>query len=488
VSETLKQKTISGLFWSFIDNFANLGLQFVVGIILARILSPREFGLVGMITIFIAISQTFIDSGFSQALIRKKSCTQADYSTVFYYNLIIGFLFFIVLFASAGKIANFFAEPDLGPIIQVLGLQLIISSLTIIQRTKLTKEINFKLQTKISLIASVCSSVISIVMALSGYGVWSLVIKSLSMYLIISILLWGWNNWKPSWIFSLKSFKDLFSFGSKLLLSSLIETTYKNIYLLIIGKYFSASDLGFYTRANQFKQLPSQNITSILTRVSYPVLSGVQDDKLKLKDGYRRLIRSTMFISFLAMMGMAAIAKPMIVVLVGEKWLPSVEYLQLLCFAGMLYPLHALNLSMLKVIGRSDLFLKIEIIKKMLAIPVIIVGICFGIKIMIIGMIINSFIAYFINSYWSGILVDYSVKEQLLDIMPSFFFGVFISGLVYITSFIFLGAPLSLFIMQLVLGLVLLFLLGEIIKNPDYLYIKNILIEKYKSLKKTKNG
>ncbi|WP_199898572.1 lipopolysaccharide biosynthesis protein [Prolixibacter bellariivorans] len=378
---TLKHKTVNGLFWSFIDTFANQGVQFVVGIVLARILSPKEFGLIGMLTIFIAISQSLIDSGFTQALIRKKNCTDADYSTVFYFNLAVSFLTYAILLTFSGAIGSFFKEPLLKPLIQVLGIGLILNSFGIIQRAILTKTINFKLQTKISLIASSGSGIIAVTMALNGFGVWSLIALTLSRFGLTSIFLWIWAKWKPRAVFSKKSFNELFGFGSKLLLSGIIDTAYRNIYYLIIGKYFSAVELGYYTRADQFNSLPSQNITGVIQRVTYPVLANIQDDIPRLRANYRKLIRSTMLITFVLMLGMAATAKPMILTLIGEKWSPAIIYLQMLCFVGMFYPLHALNLNMLQVQGRSDLFLKLEIIKKILAIPTIIIGVYWGLKL-----------------------------------------------------------------------------------------------------------
>ena len=477
---TLKQKTISGLTWSFIDNFASLGITFIVGIILARLLEPREFGLVGMTTIFIAISQSFIDSGFTQALIRKQDCTQADFSTVFYFNLAVGILFFLLLSFTAPLISSFFNEPQLTLIVQVLAIGLIINAFTIVQRARLTKAINFKLQTKISIIASILSGLISIWMAYNGYGVWSLVAKTLTGYTLTSMLLWLWNKWKPTLEFSKESFKELFSFGSKLLLSGLLDTTYNNIYLLIIGKFFSATELGYYTRADQFKSLPSQNITGVIQRVSYPVLSSIQDDKQQLKAAYKKLIQSIMLITFCLMLAMAASAKPLILTLIGEKWLPAVIYLQLLCFVGMLYPLHALNLNMLNVLGRSDLFLKLEIIKKILAVPVIIIGIYYGIIALIISMFIISLVSYYLNSYWSGTLIGYPMKEQIYDILPAFLLAVLISTIIFVTgSLINLPNPWILLI-QILTGTVLFIIISESVKLQDYLYIKSIVIEKLK--------
>jgi teichuronic acid exporter len=475
---SLKQKTVSGLLWSFIDNFSKLGLTFVIGIILARLLDPREFGLIGMITIFIALSQSLVDSGFTQALIRKKDCTQADYSTVFYFNLFVGIILYTVLFFYAGAISRFFDEPQLLLIVQVVGLSIIVNAFTIVQRARLIKAINFKLQTKISIIASMSSGIIGIMMAYSGYGVWSLVFKTLLGFTITSLLLWIWNKWKPSFEFSRNSFKEMFSFGYKLLISGLIDTAYQNIYLLVIGKYFSAAELGFYTRADQFSNLPSQNITSVIQRVSYPVLAEIQHDIPRLKTAYQKIIKSTMLITFVSMIILAVVAKPLVLTLIGEKWLPSVIYLQLLSFGGMLYPLHAINLNMLNVQGRSDLFLRLEIIKKILAIPVIVVGVLLGIKAMIVGMIIISMIAFFLNSYYSGQHIGYSSMQQLKDILPSFILAIFIGSITYLIGSLLILPNYLILIIQLIAGGGFFILITELFKMQDYLFVKEIFLDK----------
>lgn len=474
----LKEKTVSGLLWSFIDNFTNLGAQFVVGIVLARILSPREFGLIGMLTIFIAISQSFIDSGFSNALIRKKDCTQTDYSTIFFFNLGVSLICYLLLFIFSGAISSFFNEPQLKALIQVLGIGLILNSFGIIQRTILTKSINFKLQTKVSLIASLGSGIIAIIMALKGFGVWSLIALTLSRYALTSTFLWVYTSWKPTLVFCKKSFNELFGFGSKLLLSGLIDTAYRNIYYLIIGKYFSAIELGFYTRADQFQSLPSSNLQGIIGRVSFPMLSSIQDDIPRLKEAYIKIIRSTMLITFTLMLGMATVARPMIFTLIGDKWEPSVIYLQMLCFVGMFYPLHVLNLNMLNVQGRSDLFLKLEIIKKVLAVPVIIIAIFMGIKAMIMGMMVLTIIAFYLNSYWSGKMIGYSFINQVKDIMPALILALVVNGLVFSISYLGIKSQLMQLIVQIFTGTILTIFICEAIKFKDYIYIKNIALEK----------
>ena len=472
---TLKEKTITGLKWSLIDNTSRLGLSFIFGIILARLLSPREYGLFGMITIFIAFAVPFVDSGFGSALIRKQNCTQEDYSTVFYFNLIIGILFYFLLFFSAEEISKFFNEPLLKPMVRVVGMCIIINAFSLIQSTRLTKQINFKLQTKISIISVVVAGGVAIAMAYAGYGVWSLIVRSILSYLITSVFLWRWNKWKPSLTFSVSSFKELFSFGSKLLASGLINTIYRNIYYLVIGKYFTAVELGYYTRAELFQSLPSSNLQGIIGRVSYPILTTIQEDIPRLREAYKKIIRGTMLIAFVLMLGMAAIARPMVLTLIGKKWEPSIIYLQMLCFVGMFYPLHVLNLNMLQVQGRSDLFLRLEIIKKALTVPVIIIGVIWGIKAMILGMMLLALISYYLNSYWSGHFIGYSFLEQIKDILPSFLLALVMSSIVFAEGLLIALPPLPLLIIQLVTGALLTFGLCEIFHLKDYIYIKSII-------------
>jgi O-antigen/teichoic acid export membrane protein len=476
---SLTEKTVNGLIWSFVDRFTSHAITFVIGIILARLLTPREYGLIGMMTIFIAISSSFINSGFSQALIRKPNCTPEDYSTVFYFNFIVGLLTYLILFFSAPFISIFFKEPQLTRLSRVLGFVLIIDSFSIIQRTTLTKKINFKLQTRISIISSLSSGLVGISMAYAGYGVWSLVFKTISMQSINCSLLWLWNKWRPIKYFSMQSFRELFSFGSKLLASGLFDTAYHNIYYLVIGKYFSTAELGYYTRADMFKNLPSQNINGIISRVSYPILATLQDNDAQLKAGYKRIITCTMLITFVLMIGLAAVSESMVITLIGDQWRPSIIYLQLLCFVGMLYPLHSLNLNMLNVKGRSDLFLRLEIIKKILAIPIIIIGVLYGIKMMITGMIFISLISYYLNSYWSGKIVGYPMREQVLDIMPSFGIGLSNGIFVFISGYLMPDIYLLKLILQISIGAGITVLICELFRPNEYLFIKDMIIDKF---------
>lgn len=477
---TLKEKTVQGLFWSFADHFAGQLVTFVVGIVLARLLTPEEFGLVGMLTIFIALSQSVVNSGFSQALIRKKDCTPDDYSTVFLFNLVAAAVLYAAMFLGSGAIAAYFEEPQLQPLVKVLGLGVVINALAMVQRTTLTKRIDFRLQTQISLVSSVTAGVLGITLAYLGYGVWSLVWRTVAAYAIAAVLLWMWNRWRPTWRFSGESFRELYGFGSKLFVSGLIDTFFQNIYYVVIGKYFSAQDLGYFTRAQMFKNLPSQNINSVIARVSFPVMASIQDERERLRAGYRRLIMATMLITFVLMLGMAAVAEPLVVSLIGDVWRPAVVYLQLLCFVGMFYPLHALNLNMLNVQGRSDLFLRLEILKRVLTVPTILIGIWYGITAMIWGMIATSVIGYYLNSYWSGRFVGYSMAEQVRDIAPSFGVAALAGLAAYGSGFVLPENELLRLLVQTAVGAAAAWALCEAFRIDAYVYIKDIVQQKLK--------
>ena len=475
MSESLKNKTVKGVSWSFIDNLASSGISFLVGLVLARLLTPSEYGIMAIITIFIAVSNSIVDSGFSNALIRKTDAKRVDYNTVFIFNLIVSTALYVALFFLAPIISDFFREPLLVDVMRVIGWVLLINALAIIPRTLFVKEVNFKTQTKVSLIASVSSGVIGIGMALSGMGVWSLVGQQLSRQLLNTLFLWVYCKWRPVWEFSVQSFKELFGFGSKLLLSGLLDTVFKEIYSLVIGRCYTAAQLGQYTRASQFNQIFSSNLTSVIQRVSYPVLSSIQDEPERLREAYRKVIKSTMLITFACMLGLAAVAKPLIILLIGEKWLPAVGFLQIICFSGMLYPLHAINLNILQVKGRSDLFLRLEVIKKIIAVGPLLLGVFFSIEYMLWGSVCTSLIAYFLNSYYSANLINYPTKDQVKDILPTFVVSFVTAAAMWSLTLL----PFSnwlLLPLQCLFGIVLAMLIYERLHLPEYVEVKQLTL------------
>ena len=471
--ESLKNKTVKGASWSFIDSIAGQGITFLVGLVLARLLSPAEYGLIGIITIFIAVFNSIVDSGFSNALIRKNDAKDLDYNTVFISNLVLSVVLFGILYISAPAISSFFNQSQLIPLLRVMGIIVIINAFAIIQRTLLVKKVDFKTQTKVSLISSISSGFIGIGMAVSDLGVWSLVGQQISRQFLNSAFLWIFSQWYPKIQFSFKSFKELFSFGWKLLVSGLIDTVWREIYQVVIGKCYTPVALGQYTRAQQFASICSSNLTSVVQRVSFPVLSSVQDDKERLKNGYKRIIKVTMLLTFVLMLGLAAVAKPLVLALIGEQWLPCVSYLQIICLQMMLYPLHSLNLNMLQVQGRSDLFLKLEIIKKIIAIGPLLLGIFVNIYWMLGGSVVTGFIAYYLNAYYSGPFLNYSIKEQVKDILPSFGVAIAMAVPVLAMSFIPMN-PFILLLSQIVIGTIITIGICEATKLPEYLEIKGI--------------
>lgn len=473
--ESLKDKTIKGMGWSVAENVTRMGVTFMVSIILARLLSPDEYGLIGILTIFIAIFNAIVDSGFTNALIRKRDVTDTDYSTVFYTNLILSVVLATVLFFSAKPISVFFERPELISLTKVMSSVVVINALAIVQRARTTKAIDFKTQTKITFISSVGSGITGIAMAYLDYGVWALVVQQVSNQLLSTLLFWLYNRWMPKLIFSLVSFKEMWAFGSKLLVSGLIDTTWKEIYQVVIGKCYSPVTLGLYTRAKQFADLCSSNLTSVVQRVSYPVLSSIQEDRERLKSAYQRVIKTTMLPTFVLMLGMAACAKPMIQVLIGEQWLECVPMLQIICTSGMLYPLHAINLNMLQVQGRSDLFLRLEIIKKIIAIGPLLLGIFVDIYLMLAGSLVTNFIAYYLNAYYSGPFLNYSIKEQVKDILPSLGVAVAMAIPVFAISLIPMN-PFILLLLQIVLGGIITITICEVTKLPEYSEIKGIVV------------
>ena len=474
MAETLRNQTIKGVGWSFGGSVVSYGITFLVGIVLARLLSPAEYGLIGIVMVFVNVFDGIIDSGFSNALIRKKDATDADNNTMFITNLVISVFLFFVMFAGAPAIAMFFKNEQLILITRVMSFYLIINAFCIIQRTLLTKAIDFKTQTKCNVISSLMSGVIGIVMALMGYGVWALVGQQLSRIFFNMLCLWLCRNWVPTFSFSWQSFHELFGFGWKIMVSGILNSVWGQIYQIVIGRCYSAATLGLYTKSREYVDLVSKNVTTVVQRVSYPTLSKMQDDKDRMKNGYRRIIKTTILCVFVLVFFMAGSAKQLILVLIGEKWLSCVPMMQLVCFSMALYPLHSINLNMLQVQGRSDLFLKLEIVKKVIGVLPILAGIFFNIYwMLIVGFFTGGCIDFWLNSYYSGKFIGYSTKDQLKDIAPSLGVAFAVALPVYGLSFISLNEFILLPI-QILVGAGIAFIVLEKTKLEEYKELKQI--------------
>ena len=480
--QSLKDKTVKGTFWSAADAFIGQGVTFIVGIVLARILSPEEYGLIGIVTIFTTVMLGVVDSGFSNALIRKIKVTDDDYSTLFYFNLLVSVLMFALLYAGAPWIAHFFERPQLTSLTRVMGLLLIFQALSIVQYTILSRNVDFKTKTKASVVSAIISGIVGIAMAYAGFGVWALVAQQLARQLLYSVCLWILNKWWPKLRFSVESFKYMWGFGWKLLLSGLLDKIWAQLYQTVVGKFYNPATLGQYTRAKEYAGIFSINFTSIIQRVSYPVLSQVQNDKERMVNGYRKIIKATMFVTAVVMVSMGAVAEPLIYCLIGPQWGEAASYLPLICVSMSLYPLHSINLNMLQIQGRTDIFLYLEIVKKVIAIAPICLGIFVSIYWMLIGSIFAGVVNFFLNSYYSGKELGYSSLMQLLDVAPSYGVAFLMAISVYFIKYLPINNWLIL-ALQIVVGFVVMVVVCELTNLQEYKDTKNICRDYIKGLR-----
>ena len=431
MAESLKQKTFKGMVWTTAAKFAVQGFNFIQGIILARLLDPSDFGLIAMAGVFTAISATFVDSGFSNALVRNKERTEMDYSTTFVTNVALSLFFCLLLCACSGLIADFYHQDKLRKIVILCASQLFLGSINAVQGTRLTINLDFRTKGIINVISVVITGLVTIAMAFMGYGVWSL-IYPLFFKIVLEFFLYRYfQHWFPKLQFSWESWKKSFSFGSKLLLSSLIYTVYHNIAPIIIGKKYTAADLGYYNKAEGYAALPAKTVNQVLSGVSFPVLAEVQDDYESLQSVYRRLIRLSAYVVFPLMMGIAALARPLVICLITEKWSQSILYLQVVCFSLMWHPIHALNINLLQVKGRSDLFLRLEILKTIVGITILFITVQISLLAMCVGQVVNSLFALLINTFYTGKMIDVGFFKQMKDLLPSFLYSVSMGAVIW---------------------------------------------------------
>lgn len=472
--ESLKNKTKKGLAWSMIERFATQGVQFLFGIILARLLSPDDYGIIAMPLVFLAIAQCIIDSGFSTALIRKPELTEDDLSTAFYFNIGLGILCYAVLFFSSPLIADFYHTPILSSLLKVTALAVLFNPLCAVQQAILTRKIDFKTQAIVSLSGAILSGIVGLSMAYNGFGVWSLVFQQVGGYLIRTILLWILGKWKPKRKWSWESFHYLWGFGSKMLGSGLLDTIYNNIYPIVIGKYFSAQDLGNYTRAQQFSSLPSSNVTGVLQRVTFPVLSSIQNEDERLAKNYRKILKLSAFLVFPMMLMLSAIANPLVRILLTDKWIGCVILLQIVCFQMMWYPIHAINLNLLTVKGRSDLYFRLEILKKIVGVCILCITIPHGVAWMVCGGVLSSLISLVINTYYTGKLLKIGLLIQIKDMLPIIVISIIMWLFIHILMLFLVDVYLQLFV-GIVAGLFIYIIFSKLFLNSEWKYLVSMI-------------
>ena len=468
-TEDLRGKAKRGFIWNTVERIVSNGIQFILTVILARLLSPNDYGIIAMPAIFLAIAQVLIDSGFANALIRKPDLNEKDLSTAFYFNAIVGVVAYLLLFATSPLIASFFNTPILSKLLKFSAFVVFLNSLGIVQQALLTKRMDFKSQAGISAISTFTSGAIGVWMAYSGYGVWALVFQQVSAALFRVALLWIYGKWYPIWVWSQESFHYLWNFGSKVVIIGILDSIYNNVYAFIIGKMYNAKDLGNYTRAQQFAELPANNLSGIVQRVTFPLLSEIQNDDVRLSSIFLRLFEVTSLIIFPLMFFLTAIANPFIIALLGKEWQGCVLMFQILCITRMWVPLNSINLNLLQVKGRTDLLLKVEIAKKIMIALIICLTITHGVTTLLLGFATCGVFAFAINTHYTKKIIGMGYYQQLKVLFPAIIVSIAI--LVVILA---MNQLIDNIYAQLVVDLLLCVL---IYFGYMYLFKKNILKE-----------
>lgn len=427
----LKQKTISSILWSLVQRFGVMIISFCANLVLARLLTPDDYGVIGMLLIFISVSNTFIDGGFGTALIQKKEPTQEDYSTIFFWNIFISVILTGILYISSPLISEFYRLPLLSDVLKVMGTVLVINAFSVVQTNILQKKFEFKKLATINIIANIAASILAIVLALRGFGVWSLVFRYLSCSLVISIILWITTKWKPMLTFKFKSFRTLGKFGGMVLLANLVETIYTEFQGLVIGRAFSAKDLGYYTQAKRLEEIPTLGISSAVNQASFPMYARLQDNKVALSLAVRKYVRALSLLVIPLYFLFILVAEPLITILFTEKWIESVDLFKILCLVGMIYPINTVNTNVIKSLGKGKLYFNLQLCKRVLGIALMLFSVRYGLSAMMWSLVITSYIIFIVNAIFSDKLIGYSFIRQIGDAFMPFAISIIILCLVY---------------------------------------------------------
>lgn len=479
---SLKERTISGVAWAAIDQFSNQLVLFMVSVLIARILSPEDYGVIAIVMIFVSLSGILVNSGFGTAVIQRREISQELCSSVFFFNMTVSVLLYIAIYLSSPLIASFFDMPVLAPVLRILGIMIVINATFLMQVSLLTRELNFKKQSFVHLTATLVSGSIGLSLAYAGYGLWSLVAQSLSNALVTSLAYWIASSWRPLRHYAAKDLKELWGYSSRLLASGLLDGLFTHIQSLAIGKFYTAADLGFYSQGRRAPDLLAPGLTSVVQRVTFPALATIQDDIPRLRSSYRRIIGVVVLLIFPIMLVLAAVARPFVLVLLTEKWLPATPFLQIICLAMTLYPLNAINLNICKVMGRSDIFLRLEIIKKTIALALVVIAIPWGVLAIASSALLTGMIGFYLNARYNGELIDYPWIDQLKDILPTFALAAVAAGCAWCTGLLPLHPPLFLLLSQIAIGGGAYLLLCRFFNLPAYTELRLILAEQIRRI------
>jgi O-antigen/teichoic acid export membrane protein len=482
-----RNKIFGSLIWKLLERAGTQGIQFIVQIVLARLLAPGQFGTIAIVMVFIHLAQVFVQSGFSTALIQKKNADDEDFSTIFYLSIGIAGILYLIIYFSAPFISSFYRDPILVPVLRILSVILFSGALNAVQNAYIARNLLFKKLFKSSVGAIIISGILGVIAAYYGLGVWALVIQQLVNQIAISVIMWNTVKWRPKLVFSILKVRELFSFGWKLLVSSLLNVFYLEIRTLLIGRLFSSSALGFYNRGEQFPKLIVNNINGSVQSVMLPTLSAQQDNRKRAKEMMRRAIVTSSFLIFPMMIGMAVVAEPLVVIVLTEKWLPAVPFLQIFSISYALIPIHTANLQAINAMGRSDVFLKLEMIKEVIGLAILVITIPFGVYAIAIGQVVSGIIATFLNAYPNRRLLDYHYKDQFMDIIPSFFIALIMGSVVYTFNYLDIAAW-QILVMQVFGGMTIYIGLAKIFKLESFGYLVNTLKELMKINKNDANS
>ena len=479
----LKERTISGMLWTSLGKFGSMGLNFITNIVLARLLLPSDYGTIAMLHIFIGVSSVFVTAGFGMALIQKKAPTHLDFTSVFYWNLAASIIFYFILFICGPYIAHFYEMPELCMVLRVQSLSLILQAFSTVQTSQLQKQLRFRELSIRNIVATMVGAIIGVVLAFLGCGVWSLVCSNLVSVLASVLLLWRMSTWRPTLEFSWRSLKNLFSFGGLMALSSLVETIYNNLQGLIIGKWFSASDLGYYTQARKMEQIPTEALSQVVNQVSFPVFSSLQDDRDLLLIGLRKNIKAITYINFPLMVLLIIIAEPITLLLYGPKWMPSAPFLQILCLAGAIYTMNTLNTNVIKSLGKSKIFFIVQFSKRLLGILFIVVSSRWGLFGLMWAITLYSYVSMVINSFVNKRLINYGLLSQVRDVAMNIVASLCAGACSYFVSYLPLHTYLIMAI-QITVFIVVYVIFSIVCKIDSYQVYLSVVKHYYKTIVK----
>lgn len=468
------KRVLTNLIWRFAERCGAQGVSFIVSIIIARILTPEDYGLIALVTVFTTILQVFVDSGLGNALIQKKDTDDLDFSSVFYFNFVVCLVVYAIMFLISPWIATFYGKPELVEIVRILSLTLIISGIKNVQQAYVSRNMLFKRFFYSTIGGTIFSAFVGIILAYKGFGVWALIAQQLANSFVDTAILWLTVKWRPKLMFSWKRMKELLSFGWKLLVSSLLDTVYNNLRQLIIGKLYSASDLAYFNKGKQFPNLIIVNINASIDSILLPTMSSVQDDKCLIKGMTRRAIKTSTYVMAPLMMGLAFTSDVVVKLVLTEKWLPCVPFMQIFCITFMFYPIHTANLNAIKAMGRSDLFLKLEIIKKIIGLSLLFSTMHLGVRVMAYSMLVSSLLSQIVNSWPNRKLLNYGYLEQLKDILPSILLAGVMGGAIWTIKLLHLSTILTL-IIQVICGAILYIVGSAVLKLESFIYIIRII-------------